>query len=104
MTGSHSRLGISDRESRTTGVIRAYDTGTEHKNIIPFNTIASIVTILIIYLLILYTVFPIEKCAIIFKLHTSWGSNCTLIQPIRSAYVSNPPNHVIAFITPRDPP
>ena len=28
MTGSHSRLGISDRESRTTGVIRAYDTGT----------------------------------------------------------------------------
>ena len=27
MTGSHSRLGISDRESRTTGVIRAYDTG-----------------------------------------------------------------------------
>ena len=25
MTGSHSRLGISDRESRTTGVIRAYD-------------------------------------------------------------------------------
>ena len=26
MTGSHSRLGISDRESRTTGVIRAYDT------------------------------------------------------------------------------
>ena len=95
MTGSHSRLGISDRESRTTGVIRAYDTGTEHKNIIPFNTIASIVTILIIYLLILYTVFPIEKCAIIFKLHTSWGSNCTLIfsnrtliQPIRSAYVS----------------
>ena len=28
MTGSHSRLGVSDRESRTTGVIRAYDTGT----------------------------------------------------------------------------
>ena len=28
MTGSHSRLGISDRESRTTGVIRAYDTGS----------------------------------------------------------------------------
>ena len=27
MTGSHSRLGTSDRESRTTGVIRAYDTG-----------------------------------------------------------------------------
>ena len=27
MTGSHSRLGNSDRESRTTGVIRAYDTG-----------------------------------------------------------------------------
>ena len=26
MTGSHSRLGTSDRESRTTGVIRAYDT------------------------------------------------------------------------------
>ena len=25
MTGSHSRLGISDRESRTTGVIHAYD-------------------------------------------------------------------------------
>ena len=25
MTGSHSRLGISDRESCTTGVIRAYD-------------------------------------------------------------------------------
>ena len=30
MTGSHSRLGISDRESRTTGVIRAYDTGTNY--------------------------------------------------------------------------
>jgi len=29
--------------------------------------------------LILYTVFPIEKCAIIFKLHTFWGSNCTLL-------------------------
>ena len=28
MTGSHSHLGISDRESRTTGVIRAYDIGT----------------------------------------------------------------------------
>ena len=27
MTGSHSRLGISDRESRTTGVTRAYDSG-----------------------------------------------------------------------------
>ena len=27
MTGSHSRLGISDRQSCTTGVIRAYDTG-----------------------------------------------------------------------------
>ena len=27
MTGSHSLLGISDRESRTTGVIRAYDNG-----------------------------------------------------------------------------
>ena len=27
MTGSHSRLGISDRESHTMGVIRAYDTG-----------------------------------------------------------------------------
>ena len=29
MTGSHSRLGISDRESRTTGVIRDYDNGLE---------------------------------------------------------------------------
>ena len=27
MTGSHSCLGISDWESRTTGVIQAYDTG-----------------------------------------------------------------------------
>ena len=30
MTGSHSRLGISDLESRTTGVIRAYDTGDDN--------------------------------------------------------------------------
>ena len=30
MTGSHSRLGISDRESRMTGVIRAYDTGLKY--------------------------------------------------------------------------
>ena len=34
MTRSHSRLGISDRKSRTTGVIHAYDTHT----IIPINT------------------------------------------------------------------
>ena len=27
-----------------------------------------------------YTVSPIEKCAIIYKLHTFWGSNCTLFQ------------------------
>ena len=26
LSGSHLRLGTSDRESRTTGVIRAYDT------------------------------------------------------------------------------
>ena len=30
MTGSHSRLGISDWESRTTGVIRAYDIGLKY--------------------------------------------------------------------------
>ena len=35
MTGSHSRLGISDRESRTTGVIRAYDTGSAILNAAP---------------------------------------------------------------------
>ena len=52
----------------------------------------------------LYTVFPIGKRAIIFKLHTFWGSNCTLIQPIRSACASNLMNHIIAFIIPRDPP
>jgi len=32
--------------------------------------------------MILYAVSPIEKCAIIFKLHTFWGSNCTLISVI----------------------
>ena len=42
MTGSHSRLGISDRESRTTGVIRAYDTGVNiimcnYKNEVQFH-------------------------------------------------------------------
>ena len=29
-SGSHSHLGVSDRESRTTGVIRAYDNSTNH--------------------------------------------------------------------------
>ena len=33
MTGSHSRLGISDWESRTTGVTRAYDTDMQDGNI-----------------------------------------------------------------------
>ena len=28
MTGSHSRLGVSDRESLARGVTHAYDTGT----------------------------------------------------------------------------
>ena len=54
--------------------------------------------ILIIYLLILYAVSPIEKSAIISKLHSYWASNCTLIHPIRSAHVSNLMNHVIAII------
>ena len=34
VTGSHSRLGTSDRESRTTGVIRAYDNGNTYLGII----------------------------------------------------------------------
>ena len=37
-------------------------------------TVKELVPIVIIYLLILYAVFPIEKCAIIFKLH-SYSSN-----------------------------
>ena len=43
--------------------------------IVPFGA-------LIIYLLILYAVFPIEKWTIVFKLHTLWACDCTLIQPI----------------------
>ena len=37
MTGSHPRLGIGDRESRTTGVIRAYDTGVMGMSNSPFQ-------------------------------------------------------------------
>ena len=41
--------------------------------IVPFGA-------LIIYLLILYAIFPIEKWAIIFKLHTFWACDFVLIQ------------------------
>ena len=50
-----------------------------------------------IYLLILSTVSPIEKSAIISELHSYWASNCTLIHPIRCVHVSNLTDHIIAY-------
>ena len=53
----------------STNILHAYN-GIIDGNFLKLIVVYIIIIIMITYLLILYIVFRIEKCAIIFKLHT----------------------------------